>query len=254
MDKYDLIRLHSRDWSENDHFHICLAARLLEEDDFKAVCPAGENCTPELEDICDCCSMMRVIHFNSFNDRKSVTLDDEFDTIMFYKTVQDYGGEVRPAPPGEEGGIFVNGVRMTGKEIFRNAGFDFDEDNNVEPQHGKCAVCGKEGPVFVCSSLLGGISNAYCDDCLSSGAEPWGDLVSYISCAGCYPDDINDTYRNVVRATCDRLGKTEQEFADAVKQALREEINELSQEMTHYKERDTRDENEEVDFFSYTST
>ena len=117
-------------------------------------------------------------------------------------------------------------------------------------EDGKCAVCGAEGPVFVCSGMCGGISNAYCEECLRSGAEPWGDLVFYISCAGSYPEDINVAYREIVRATCDRLGKTEQEFTDAVKQELLDEINELSQVMTHYKERDTRDENEEVDFFS----
>ena len=234
----NLIRLHSRDWGEHDHFHICLAARLLEEDDFKAVCPAGENCTPELEDICDCCSMLRVIHFNSFHDRKSVTLDEEFDTIMLLKTVQDYGGEVRPAPPGEEGGIFVNGVRMTPKEIFSDAGFDLDATEETDGVRGKilrgrCAVCGAEGPVYVCSSLCGAYSIAYCEDCLNAGAEPWDDLVSYISCAGAYPDDINETYREIVRDTCARLGKTEQEFAEAVKKELREE--ELA--MKQYKER-----------------
>lgn len=81
---------------------------------------------------------------------------------------------------------------------------------------GKCSVCGRIGRVYVCSSLCGAMSNAYCEDCLDSGAEPWGDLVAYIALAGRYPDDINEWYREVVRNTCRRLGHTEEEFAAAV--------------------------------------
>ena len=87
----------------------------------------------------------------------------------------------------------------------------------IEPDRiDTCAVCGERGPVYVRTSLLGGITNGYCQKCLVSGAEPWGDLVTYISRAGHYPDDINWVYRNIVRVTCKRLGKTEEEFAAAV--------------------------------------
>lgn len=80
----------------------------------------------------------------------------------------------------------------------------------------KCSVCGKEGEVFVCCSACGAMSLAYCKDCLTAGAEPWGDLVAYISLAGRYPDKINQGGREIVRHTCRRLGKTEEEFAAAV--------------------------------------
>lgn len=88
---------------------------------------------------------------------------------------------------------------------------------------GTCAVCGEHGPLYVRSSLLGGITNGYCMKCLTSGAEPWGDLVAYISCAGRYPDDINWVYRKIVRVTCKRLGKTEEEFAAAVDKEIESE-------------------------------
>jgi len=88
---------------------------------------------------------------------------------------------------------------------------------------GKCAVCGKEGEVFVASSACGAMSNAYCEECLASGAEPWNDLVFYVSLAGHYPDQINEMYREIVRDTCKRLHKTEEEFSAAVE----EEINKI---------------------------
>ena len=81
---------------------------------------------------------------------------------------------------------------------------------------GKCCVCSKEGPTFVCASACGAMTNAYCNECLDAGAEPWGDLVAYISIAGRYPEEINEFYREVVRNTCKRLGRTEGEFAKAV--------------------------------------
>ena len=68
---------------------------------------------------------------------------------------------------------------------------------------GKCAVCGKEGEVFVACSTCGAISFAYCEDCLNIGAEPYGALVEYISCAGDSPEDINDTYLKIIRSIID---------------------------------------------------
>lgn len=88
---------------------------------------------------------------------------------------------------------------------------------SLKTLQGKCSVCGKYGNVTVCCSACGAQTLAYCDDCLLSGAEPWGELVFYISCAGNYPEDINDTYKEIVKATCERLGKTEEEFAEAVR-------------------------------------
>lgn len=90
---------------------------------------------------------------------------------------------------------------------------------------GKCAVCDKEGEVFVASSACGAMSLAYCAECLASGAEPWSDLVFYVSLAGHYPDQINEMYREIVRDTCKRLHRTEEEFAAAVET----EINKIDE-------------------------
>lgn len=88
---------------------------------------------------------------------------------------------------------------------------------------GRCDVCGREGHVFVACSACGAETHTYCLECLHSGAEPWSALVSYISIAGFYPDDINENYRDIVRATCARLGRTEEEFAADVKQEIENE-------------------------------
>jgi len=82
---------------------------------------------------------------------------------------------------------------------------------------GKCAVCGKEGEVFVACSACGAISFAYCEDCLRAGAEPYGELVSYISCAGDSPEDINNTYLEIIHNTLDRLNKSEEQFWEDVR-------------------------------------
>ena len=66
---------------------------------------------------------------------------------------------------------------------------------------GKCAVCGKEGEVFVACSTCGAISFAYCEDCLNIGAEPYGALVEYISCAGDSPEDITLEAEHILIAT-----------------------------------------------------
>lgn len=77
----------------------------------------------------------------------------------------------------------------------------------------RCDVCGANTETFVCCSACGGMSFAYCEECLKAGAEPWGVLIDYISIAGHYPEDINEDFREIVRNTCKRCGKTESEFA-----------------------------------------
>ncbi len=81
---------------------------------------------------------------------------------------------------------------------------------------GRCEVCGNVGEVWVCCSTCGSICVSYCADCLKAKAEPWDLLVDYISCAGHYPKDISLAYQEVVKSTCKRLGKTEEEFAESV--------------------------------------
>lgn len=75
-----------------------------------------------------------------------------------------------------------------------------------------CDVCGKQAPVRIACSAYGPISFAYCEDCLSKHLEPYSAVVAYIACAGCFPDEINEAYRNDVRRMLSLWDKTEDEF------------------------------------------
>jgi hypothetical protein len=58
-----LTRLRSYNRMPGDHAHICLAARLLEEDDFRYYCPKNGTVLPEIDDACDRCEYMRTVFF-----------------------------------------------------------------------------------------------------------------------------------------------------------------------------------------------
>ena len=77
---------------------------------------------------------------------------------------------------------------------------------------GKCNVCGKETDVTVLASTYGACSWAYCKDCLNKGLEPYDAVVSYISCAGHFPEDINEAYVNDVRRMLKEFNITEEQF------------------------------------------
>ena len=89
----------------------------------------------------------------------------------------------------------------------------------------KCDVCGKEGETFVAASAYGPISFAYCKECLASGREPYDAIVAYISCAGHFPDDINDAYRRDIRRQLELHGVSEEQFIKDVDRAI--ELDEL---------------------------
>ena len=93
-------------------------------------------------------------------------------------------------------------------------------ENYARP--GRCEVCGKKTDVVVGASTMGAVSFAYCKDCLEAGAEPYGAMVSYIACAGRFPDDIHESYREIVRSTLAYLGKSEEQFIAAVDSEIRE--------------------------------
>lgn len=77
---------------------------------------------------------------------------------------------------------------------------------------GRCDVCGRQGDVAVACSAYGPVSFAYCADCLKNGLEPYGAVVSYIACAGRFPEDVNEVYRQDVRRMLPLWGKTEKEL------------------------------------------
>lgn len=84
---------------------------------------------------------------------------------------------------------------------------------------GICDVCGHKANVVVCASAFGGISHAYCKHCLQNYLEPYGTMVSYISCAGEFPDDINEDYQKLCRHILKELDIPEEKFIADVKKA-----------------------------------
>lgn len=88
----------------------------------------------------------------------------------------------------------------------------------------KCEVCGATDilGVVVCSTF-GAHSFACCEACLGVDKEPYGAIVSYISCAGHWPQDINSMYQKEVRRQLKLHNKTEEEFRNDVEYAIAEE-------------------------------
>ena len=82
---------------------------------------------------------------------------------------------------------------------------------------GVCSVCGKETDVIVCASAFGATSYAYCEHCCSNYLEPYDAMVSYIGCAGYFPDDINEQYQKLCRHILQGLGISEEKFIEDVK-------------------------------------
>ena len=87
---------------------------------------------------------------------------------------------------------------------------------------GKCAVCGKESEVEVCCSAFGAVSYAYCNYCLVNHLEPYGAMVADISCAGRFPDDINQQYQDLCRHILKELGISEEKFIADVEKSIKD--------------------------------
>ena len=74
----------------------------------------------------------------------------------------------------------------------------------------ECQCCGKVAEVFVCCSGLGPISLAYCADCLTSGREPWHDIVSFAD--GLTYDQLSPNYKEIVDTNLTLWNKTIDDF------------------------------------------
>lgn len=85
---------------------------------------------------------------------------------------------------------------------------------------GRCDVCGKKTDVAVFASQFGPISFAYCADCAKAGAEPYGAVVSYIACAGPWPDAISKDYQDIVREQLKFHNIPEERFAQNVQECI----------------------------------
>lgn len=110
---------------------------------------------------------------------------------------------------------------------------------------GKCDVCGTETKVVAHASTMGSITCEYCEECHNKVLEPYDIMVTYISCAGRFPDDINENYRNLCRNILKELNISEEQFIKDVDAAIKEmddeyesfcqrEINKKTNERTEF--------------------
>jgi hypothetical protein len=88
----------------------------------------------------------------------------------------------------------------------------------------KCAGCKKAEGITVVCSMFGATSFALCDECLRAGREDYRNMVNYISCAGRWPQDINDIYQEEVRRQLKLHDKTEAEFAADVDEEIKRDL------------------------------
>jgi hypothetical protein len=87
----------------------------------------------------------------------------------------------------------------------------------------KCAGCKKAEGITVVCSMFGATSFALCDKCLREGREDYRNMVNYISCAGHWPQDINDIYQAEVRRQLKLHDVPEEVFKFEVERAIAEE-------------------------------
>ena len=72
--QFPCIRIKSSSWSNEDHSHFCYAFRILETEDFLAVCPLGrrKKFDVEHEDECDSCKCFGGVDFFEQDGKKKV--------------------------------------------------------------------------------------------------------------------------------------------------------------------------------------
>ena len=74
-------RLHSSAWDSNDHAHICLAAHILEPDDFRKVCPYVKPMIGHEAD-CDECEYFAIVDFDtSMSGKRSISIYQKGDLM-----------------------------------------------------------------------------------------------------------------------------------------------------------------------------
>jgi hypothetical protein len=88
----------------------------------------------------------------------------------------------------------------------------------------KCEICQKPA-LGVCSSRMGAISHAYCEECIKAQREPWTTLVGGLF--GVSRDDCADWVRPVIEATCKFYEKTEDELWNEVKKLEKEYVKDI---------------------------
>lgn len=91
---------------------------------------------------------------------------------------------------------------------------DFGKSLDRGPSINKQCDCCKKwvSNTHAVSSVFGAFTIGVCDECALSGRDSYSLMVSYIGCAGRFPDDINEAYREEVRCQLKLHGKTEEQF------------------------------------------
>lgn len=88
----------------------------------------------------------------------------------------------------------------------------------------KCASCGVVTECIPVCGAFGAVTYSCCLKCLSSGREPYRNIVDYIASAGRWPEDINAIYQQEVRQQLILHEKSEESFKADVEQAIAEEL------------------------------
>lgn len=81
-----------------------------------------------------------------------------------------------------------------------------------------CEVCDQNESIGIAAMPGVPCSVAYCRECLDANAHPWGLLIANTACVGGLKN-VTPWWKEMVEATCKKLGKTIEEFTTAVKQA-----------------------------------
>lgn len=87
---------------------------------------------------------------------------------------------------------------------------------------GECDVCGKVSDIVVCGSTMGACSFAYCEECFNKKLEPYWAMVAYISCAGRFPEDVNECYQEHCRHILSGLNISEEQFIKDIDKSIKE--------------------------------
>lgn len=111
-----------------------------------------------------------------------------------------------------------------------------------------CAACGTDNiECYPVASVFGAYTSSICKKCIEEGRFPYWSMVNYIAFAGRYPDDINETYRNIVTEQLKLYNKTEEQFINDVNDVIAD--IETAYEQTTFASYDDKFDDFEGDFF-----
>lgn len=110
----------------------------------------GYTTLEDLEDRLDRAVEEGLITEEEARDEYLTAYSDKFDLDLFLECAKDYGAEIRPCEPGQ-GGLFVNGKKITGKELF--GGWTCETCVHYPPSscdEKPCCVCDPDEPYLNC--------------------------------------------------------------------------------------------------------